>query len=335
LSNYIGNTKAEISPYSEFCEIYLLYNDEINGPVTFFTYPDILLKKDPEKLRLLNIHYIWRVSMKEQALMDYIDLGYKDKIFFARKFITISKRKKHEKGPEYDNFDTIVIILALPNQLNLFGGDLLINLTKNIISNFEGKLFKIFQAEIAKDQIIKSPRIKEMIKHGDTIQQELKNLINITCNDYFNSTLKKIDTKSIKRQKAIAFFALKGIDAAQLGIKDNRFLSSDSSKISNEETITYKSPLSISSVNIAENDREVKILIENKTKENLNNISLKISHLKDFFEIEIMNQSIDQWFPYEQLIFSFPIISKINKYLLIISQNNELWLSKKIDLKFL
>jgi hypothetical protein len=77
--------------------------------------------------------------------------------------------------------------------------------------------------------------------------------------------------------------------------------------------------------------------VQNNTNSELHEISVKITHVKEFFEKEIMNQTIDFWFPGEELLFISPIIPHIEEYLIFIieEENKKKLLSKKIDINLL
>ncbi|MFX1259820.1 MAG: hypothetical protein ACFFAN_18365, partial [Promethearchaeota archaeon] len=94
----------------------------------------------------------------------------------------------------------------------------------------------------------------------------------------------------------------------------------------------FKEHLSISNINIANNNQELEIIVQNNTNKEIKDIKINISHLRDFFEKKIMIQEIDKWFPHEKLLFIFPIIPHINEYHIVINNTNEKLLSKKIDL---
>ena len=189
-------------------EVFLLFFDETKGNVPFFIYPDETIKNNAEKMRPINIHTIWWMDMKDQAVMDHVDLEYGDKMYIARKFLTLSKRKK--KGVKVDNYspETIIIMLALPNDLYIFGSALLNQLTINIIKNFEGKLYHVIESEIAKEKIIKTPEVKKIIDQGDIIKERIKDIILVTCKHYFSSVINKSNIKSIKQQKALSYLSL-------------------------------------------------------------------------------------------------------------------------------
>jgi len=323
-------------PFENLYEVYLLFFDESRGIFPLFIYPDENIKKDVEKMRPINIHTIWWMDMKDQAVIDHIDLEYGDKMYIARKFLTLSKRKK--EGVQYDNYSTeiIVIMLVLPNDLNIFGGELLNQLTINIIKNFEGKLYLIIESEIAKEEVIKTPEIKEIIDGGDIIKERIKDIISVTCKNFFSSVINKSDINSIKQQKALSYLSLKGINVSSIanGVENEEFSNVRlyDIKMKSKENLIFKTPLAISNVKINEGSNELEIIIRNKTEKELKNVLIKITKLKEFLESEIMDHIIDKWFPKEELLFISPILQNINEYNLFIKDDDNHLLSRKINL---
>ncbi|GAH66324.1 unnamed protein product, partial [marine sediment metagenome] len=61
------------------------------------------------------------------------------------------------------------------------------------------------------------------------------------------------------------------------------------------------------------------------------------THVKEFFEKEVMDLIIDIWFPQEELLFISPILPQISEYLFFIIDDKikEKLLSKKIDINLL
>lgn len=306
---------SEKKPFEDIFEIYLLYLDETRGNIPFLIYPDESIKNNKEKMRPIKIHSVWWTDMEDQAVMDHIDLEYSNRTYFARKFLTLSKRNQHRIGTDFDNPETITIILALSSHIYIFGADLLNKLTINIIKNFEGQLYKIIESEIAKEEIIKSDKIIEIIKIGEEVKQKLKNLIANTCKDFFSSVIKEDDKNSIELQKAISYFSLKGIDSSD---ERNSF-----------------SIIKVFEPKIGDNNNEFEIIVQNNSQKEYNNISIKITYLKDFLETELMNYTIDKWFPEEELLFISPIIPNVNEYHLFIEHNKNQCFSRKIDLNAL
>ena len=69
----------------------------------------------------------------------------------------------------------------------------------------------------------------------------------------------------------------------------------------------------------------------------MNNITIKISHVKEFFEKEIMDQKVDSWESGEELLFTINIIPHIEEYLFFIIEEDyegkrQRLVSKKIDI---
>ncbi len=322
-------------PFEGLYEVYLLFFDESKGNFPLFIYPDESIKNNREKMRPINIHTIWWMDMKDQAVMDHVDLEYGDKMYIARKFLTLSKRKIN--GAQVDNYspETIIIMLALPNDLYIFGSALLNQLTINIIKNFEGKLYHVIESEIAKEKIIKTPEIKKIIDKGDIIKERMKDIVLVTCKHYFSSVIKKNNIKSIKQQKALSYLSLKGIDFSYLanGMDNEEFSNVRlfDIKMKSEGDLLLRTPLAISNVKINDGSNELEIIVRNKTEKELNNVFVKITQLKEFFEREIMDHIIDKWFPKEELLFISPILPNINDYNLFIRDDNTHLLSKKIN----
>jgi len=102
-------------------------------------------------------------------------------------------------------------------------------------------------------------------------------------------------------------------------------------------TFTDKKQFIILKINIIEDSQELEILVQNNSLEEVKGIIVKINHLKEYFEKEIMIETIENWFPQEELVFISPIIPHIDEYIFFIIDevSNEKLLSKRIDLNLL
>ncbi|TFG06477.1 MAG: hypothetical protein EU539_07540 [Promethearchaeota archaeon] len=326
----------------DLCVVYVLYFDEAKGHIPLMIYPDDQYKDDKNYMRPIKYHSIWFLDVEEQAALDHIDLEYKGYTFFGKKFLTTSKRKKRRAGLEEETPETIVIIISLPNDLEIFGDELIGKLTSTIRENFEDDLFKIIESEIAKDEVIKTPKVKQLIEKGDKFAKELWNLIGKTVDDYFEKAVREIDPSSIKKQKAISYLTLKGIDVSHLssGGEPNSFSSIklfDPSK-KKADDISLKTALSILNINVIEDSQELEILVKNNTEEEMNDLRVSITHVKEFFEKEIMNQVVEIWYPEEELLFISPILPHIDEYLFFIIEDKndkKKLLSKRVDVNLL
>lgn len=333
----ISGKKTKIEKIlEELCYVYILYFDESKGHIPLLIFPNEKSKNDKKFMRPIRYHPIWFLDIEESDVLDHIDLEFKGFTFFGKKFLAFSNRIKRRAGLEDETPETIIIIISLPYDLDIFGDELIKRMTKLIINEFEDKLYRIIDSEITKEEIIKTPKKKEIIRIGDEIKENMKNMIRNTCKEYFSSEIKEIDANSIKKQKAISFLSLKGIDISHISESIDSTFSNiklfELSKITQRD-IKIKKPFEILNLSITEDSNELEILARNGTDKEYNNIIIKISHVKDFFEKEIMNQKIEIWYPNEELLFISPVISHIQDYLffLIEEESNERLLVRKIN----
>lgn len=341
MAELFDSPSSDKNPFEELAVVYVLYFDEAQGHVPLLIYPNDRYKDDKKFMRPIKYHPIWFLSADEQEVLDHIDLEFKGYTFFGKKFLTSSKRRKRRAGLEEETPETIVVIVSLPTKLEILGDELIKQMTTEIRENFEKNLFEIIESEILKDAVIKTPKVEKLIEKGDHIKNRLRELIEKIVNKYFSSAIKQADTTSIKMQKAISYLALKGIDVSHISSGDYKD-SFSSIKLfdpteKSELDFANKSQFLIKQVNIMEDSQEFEILTKNNSKNEFQNLLIKITNVKEYFEKEIMNEHIDVWFPEEELVFVSPIIPHIDEYLFfIIGENtNERFMSKRIDLNIL
>jgi len=330
--------KNPLEEFEELCYVYVLYFDEEKGHIPLIMFPNEDLKEDKSFMRPIKYHPIWFLEMEESEALDHIDLEYKGFTFFGKKFLAKSKREKRRAGLEEETPETIIIIISLPNDLDIFGDELIRQITELIRKKYEEQLYEVIECEIAREEVIKTPKIKQCIKEGQQTKDKIREDIRNTCKQFFSSVITETDSTSIRKQKAISFLSLKGIDVSHI-MGDSSFSNIklfDPTKKAKGE-ISFKKPLEIMDIHIVEDSNELEILVNNNTDEKFENISVKITHVKEFFEKEIMNQTVEEWYPKEELLFISPIIPHIDEYLffLVEEENNEKLLSKKIDIELL
>ncbi len=295
-------------------------------------------------MRPIHYHPVWFLETQERGL-DHIDLEYNAYTFFGKKFFVKSNRQKRRAGLKEDTPETIVVIVSLPVEIDIFGDDLIRKLTAKIREKFEDNLYEVIESEILKDDIIKTQKMHERIDKGKKLKVFLRELIDKTIKDYFSRILKKTsDTLSMKTKKAISYFALKGYEFSPLSSLKGYDRFSDIELFDPKNRLgkrrKSKSLFSITSINFVEDSQEIEIIIQNNINEEIKNISIAISHIKEFFEKEIRNEMIDIWYPEEELLFISPIVPYIDDYLISINKqdnkgNNQKILSQKIDLKLI
>jgi hypothetical protein len=340
LADWNNSKPLDKKHIEELCVVYVMYFDEARGHVPLLIYPDDKYKDNKKYMRPIKYHSIWFLPVEEQEALDHVDLEYKGFIFFGKKFLTKSKRKKRRAGLHEETPETIVIIVSLQNDIEIFGHDLIRELTVKIREKFEDKLFEVIESEIAKEEVIKTAKVKKIIEHGTKIHDELRELVSQIITDYFSDVVKQTDIKSINQQKAISYLALKGIDVTQIfgpqGIQGFSNIKIFDPTKKNRE-FNFKNQFKIMQINVIEDSQELEIMVKNNTEKEINNAKVNITHVKDYFEKEILNQEIDLWFAEEELLFISPIIPHIHEYLFFIKnkENKENLFSKKIDLNLL
>lgn len=328
----IFDRAVEKNPNEDLCVVYVMFFDEKRGQVPLLMYPDDRLRNDKRYMRPINYHPVWFLETEE---LDHIDLEYKGYTFFGKKFLAKSKRKKRRAGLEEETPETIVIIVSLPVEIDIFGDELIKILIEELRDNFEDKLFEVIESQIATEFVIKTQKIQERISQGTKTKVFMRELIDKTIKDYFSKAIeKRAESPSLKTQKAISYFSLKGFEFSPLSrLKGEGGFSNveifDSSK-KTKDIVAPKSVLSITHLNFIENSQEIEITVQNNTDKDLTNVSVIITHVKEYFEKEVMTQKVDFWFPQEELLFVSPIVPYIDEYLVAIKQEDDNGIIEKI-----
>ncbi len=334
-----NNESLEKNPNEDLCVVYILYFDEKKGQIPLFMYPDDRLRNNKKYMRPINYHPVWFLETED---LDHIDLEYKGYTFFGKKFFTKSERKKRRAGLAFKTPETIVLIVSLPIELEIFGDKLIRKLTEQLRRKFEDQFFKVIESEIASETVIKTPKTIERIMKGSKIKVRIRELIDKVIREYFSSVIKKKSgSPSLKTQKAISYFSLKGFELSPHSrLKGENRFSTIELFDPEKQKLSGKFPFSINNINLIENSQEIEIIVQNNTEEELTNISITITHVQEFFEKEVMNQKIDFWFPQEELLFVVPIIPHIDNYLFSINErdadgNHQKILNQRIDIKLI
>jgi hypothetical protein len=109
-----SESQDHVSSAEQLCEIFLLYFDELRGHIPILICPDETIKEVPEKMLPVKIHSIWFLDIKTHSDVNRIDLEYSGRMYFAKKFLVPSRRKKERAGLENDNQEIMVLIVSLP-----------------------------------------------------------------------------------------------------------------------------------------------------------------------------------------------------------------------------
>ncbi|MHA2006113.1 MAG: hypothetical protein ACXABO_01670 [Promethearchaeota archaeon] len=342
MADIFNGETVEKNPNEDLCVVYVLYFDEKKGQIPLLIYPNDKLRINEKYMRPIHFHPVWFLETEE---LDHVDMEYKGYTFFGKKFLAKSDREKQRAGLDAKTPETIAVIVSLPIELEIFGDELIRKLIDELRSKFGDQFFEVIECEIAIDAVIKTTKAQECITKGKKIKVFMRELIDNTVKKYFSKVIKKkADSPSIKTQKAISYFSLKGFEVSALSNlkEENKFLDFelfDPSKKLGSGFLT-KLPLSITNINLIEISQEIEITVRNNTDKDLKDVSIVITHVKEFFEKGVMEEEIDFWFPNEELLFISPVVPHINEYLISINQrdgdgNNQKIITQRIDLKLI
>ncbi|MFW9822050.1 MAG: hypothetical protein ACFFE4_03900 [Candidatus Thorarchaeota archaeon] len=329
MADIFNDDSLEKNPNEYLCVVYVLYFDEKKGQLPLLMYPDDRFRSNKKYMRPIHYHPVWFLETED---LDHIDLEYKGYTFFGKKFLTKSDRKKRRAGLESETPETIVLIVSLPIELAIFGDDLIRALTEELRNKFEDQFTEVIQSEIARDTVIKTPKIQDIISRGSKIKIFIRELIDKVVKEYFLSVIqKKSESPSLKTQRAISYFSLKGFELSPLSnLRGEEGFSTIALFDPAIQETSSEIPLSIKKINIIENSQEIEIIMQNNSNEELKHISITITHVKEFFEKEVMTQEIEFWFPQEELLFVSPIIPHIEEYLVSVEKKDNDGINQKI-----
>jgi hypothetical protein len=185
----------------EQSEIYILCFDEYKGHYPLLVYPDENIILNKEKMHTILTHPIWFLDVKEKPPDDHIDMVYGKRVYLAKKYKTISKRKKKRAGLNINSLETIILMLSLPSELFPYGINFLDIISRKIIRSFGSILYKMIEFEYAKEEIIRTPLITDIISEGKSIKEDIIFLIKNTVKEYSDTARKPSELIDFLPQK--------------------------------------------------------------------------------------------------------------------------------------
>ena len=267
MEGLFNNNSTEKNPKEHLCVVYIMYFDEKKGQIPLLMYPNDRYRNNQKYMRPVYYHPVWFLETED---LDHIDLEYKGYTFFGKKFLAKSEREKRRAGLEDETPETIAVIVSLPIELDIFGDELIRKLTEELRDKFGDQFFEVIESEIMGDAVIKTPKTQERITKGKKIKVFMRELIDNTIKKYFTSVIqKKMDSPSLKTQRAISYFSLKGFELSDLsGYRGTNTFSDielfDSDKKA-ESDISTKQVISIINISIVDISQEIEIIVQNNT----------------------------------------------------------------------
>jgi hypothetical protein len=177
---------------SDFCQIYVLYFDEVKGLIPILIFSNDFFKKNEKQILPIKLHPILLLDSEKEKDFQQINLIYNGKVYCAKRFNNKIKT---------ENSGKLFIILILSKEYNIYVSNLLDVITNTIKKNFGDSLNQVIESEFLKENLIKSPKIIEIIKKGETIKANMKKHLKLIWKNYFE--LKKYSIE--KNQSHIEF----------------------------------------------------------------------------------------------------------------------------------
>ncbi|MBN1800813.1 MAG: hypothetical protein JW891_04860 [Candidatus Lokiarchaeota archaeon] len=323
----------QIEP-EQLCEVFLFYFDESLGQILLLKSPEER-HTDEETMRILKVHSIWFLDISDKTSLDRVDLEYGMKMYFAKKFLVPSYREKRRAGSKESKNETIVLILALPIEMDIFGAALVKSTTEKMIKHFKHHFTRLIEANIASLDLIKTPKTRELFEEGQRIKKRMSALIKNSCSQYFKSVIQKTDTSTLKIQKAISYLSLRGVPIEHITKKGDKVSFSNmklfETELKSSTNSVQKSAFSIMDKSIVEETQELEIITKNNSQNHYHNIHVKITSLTEFFEQPILFNTIEDWLPEEELVFSVPkSIGNQDMIFCLLDQNRKVLFQQRI-----
>jgi len=315
--------KTQITEMSRF-EVLLLYFDRLFGYVPFVIYPYDSIKLDHERTRMLGTLALYFDEQEKNSTL-VLELG--KKVYFAKKLELFSESS--------NQFECCAICLILPVELHIIGENLLSLLENYIIKRYKYSLYTIVESEINKYDIVQNVKKQQIILKGEILKKRVLELINFVCSIFLNSITGFPDAKCTKLQKAITFLESMGMNVSHLEqISQENFsninIFESISKLSEDKNIFEVKTIKVN--NLCE---EIEIIIKNITEKIFEALNIRISHIYDLFEKEVMNIDVEQWLFEEEIVFTFPYCIIDTTILITIKEilKEDIIFSKQISLE--
>ncbi|MBY9010953.1 MAG: hypothetical protein KGD70_01120 [Candidatus Lokiarchaeota archaeon] len=104
-----------------------------------------------------------------------------------------------------------------------------------------------------------------------------------------------------------------------------------------QQKFGIKDQFKITNINIINNFQEIEFIVKNNSNKEFNDLIVRITHIKEFFKTEGLNEKVEKCLPEEELLFITPVIRNTNNYLfsIIEEHSNRTIFSNKIDLELI
>ncbi len=298
-------TKQKEESMEDFI-VFLFFFDEAKGHLPLVTYPKEI-KENPKELQTIKIHPIWWLPDEEDENIEPAVFEFGNRGYIAKKFQAFSKREKHRSGMDASTLETFVLAIGAPRDFIFLGIELLGLLYSRILSVIGEKLYILCERELVLRKPFKKPADKEKIDQGNQIANEIVRI----CRE----TLPKLSVRRVKERKDVQTRLQQKM--AQLFLEDTRTappqeVRSFAMGAKPEKTTAPSTRKDLFKIISSEsNFEELKFFVNLQNKHHtfdyLEDITVTISKVKGFFEIDSFETIIPSWKKEEVIRLEVPL----------------------------
>lgn len=100
-----------------------------------------------------------------------------------------------------------------------------------------------------------------------------------------------------------------------------------------EDTISQLKAVKMGRPSLIDTDSKIVVTLTNVSGRSMEDVTVNISHVSEFFETASYDDKIDVWYPFEELEFQVPRVDNDQEYLVRVIDKNSRVMSKKIDIQ--
>ncbi|MBD3229668.1 MAG: NADP oxidoreductase [Candidatus Lokiarchaeota archaeon] len=144
----------------------------------------------------------------------------------------------------------------------------------------------------------------------------------------FLAKLKKVELYTVKKRRT---FVIRYI--SEEGVEEKEFKEEKAEKeVVLEESVAKLKAAKMSRPKLIDDFQKIKFTLTNTSGRSLEDVTVNISHVSEFFETASYDDKINVWYPFEELEFQFPRVDNDQEYLVRVIDKNNRVMTKSIDI---
>ena len=287
---------------SDLIGFFICSFDTTYGLQILYSYPSNLRKK-AEEVNILKTHYIWKIKF----IPTNIDLAFSDFVYSA---FQLHKSKEDIVQATADN-PLYGVVIKLRKRKEPVVSDKFIEIRNDLQDNHWREINLLYKYQILSLKPTRRSDYRELSPEISKIQQ------------YMKSLWKEFQNKVTNAQKS-----------RTIQIKDQLGMSIVPTKQDIDLPDLFKDKIKMRLVEPVDLSTEVLVILTN-IKESLEDVTIQVSSVSDFFSETLWEQFLDEWPVKEEVILEFPQTSIVEKYQIKIIGSGRTIMIKTIEIDFI